>query len=79
MRTVTSGFHKGYTGAAENHTLGFVQNFPRDAVYKLVFTFDHTGTDLELVLTGLTVPQGVVQFMDQDETWGIGRLVVNTD
>jgi hypothetical protein len=74
-----SGFHKAYTGAAEVRTLGYVQNYPRDAVYKLTFTFAHDGSALDLRLSGLTVPQPQATQMLQDETWGIRSLAVRTD
>ena len=79
------GFHRGYTGAAEVRTLGFVDHpngsgdFPRDAVYRLGWTFAHEGSDLTVVVTGLNVPQPLAKLLAQDERWGIGGLRVFTD
>ena len=78
------GFHKGYTGAAEAHSLGFAEAwdnriYKRDAVYRLQYTFAHVWSDLRLVLTGQTAPEGTVQKLQDDEQWGIGAVVVKTD
>jgi hypothetical protein len=78
------GFHVGYTGANEVRSLGFVESvegrqYPRDAVYRLKFTFAHDKDELEVVLTGQPTPQGYVRSLIEDERWGIGNLVVKTD
>jgi len=73
------GFHKGYTGAARVRSLAFVQRYPRDAVYPIQYTFAHDGADLEIVVSGLTVPQDDVKELSEDETWGIGGLTISTD
>jgi hypothetical protein len=72
------GFHRGYTGAAEARTLGFPTRNSRDAVYKMSFTFAHSG-DLELALQGLTVAQANATDLLQDEHWGIAGLTVRID
>ncbi|MFI5385276.1 MAG: ankyrin repeat domain-containing protein [Fimbriimonadales bacterium] len=73
------GFHKGYNGASEVRSLGFVQRYPRDAVYRLRFTFTHAASGIEIVLSGLTVPERDAKTLADDETWGIGGLTVKTD
>ena len=74
------GFHRAYEGASETKTLGFFENnFPRDAVYKLNFTFADSSPDFELVLTGLNVVQSYVNRLCDDENWGIAGLTVKTD
>lgn len=72
------GYYKGYTGAAESHSLGFKTRNDRDAVYKMSFTFAHTGS-LELVLQGFTVPEETANRFLDDESWAIGGLTVKTD
>ncbi|GEM_PF-3068751 len=79
-----AGRHKAYSGAAESRTLGFTETWNgdalrRDAVYRIRATFAHVGAKLEIVLTGLTVPQGDARTLLEDERWGIGNLVVRTD
>lgn len=78
------GFHKGYTGATEVRTLGFVEpwdghDFHRDAVYDLAYTFAHTGSELQIVITGLTKPQGGTRSLTDDEHWGIGGVSIGAD
>jgi len=78
------GYHKGFCGAAEYRTLGFVEDwsgvtYRRDAVYKLNLTFAHSGSTVEIVLSGLTVPQPGVTKLDDDERWGIANMQVKTD
>ena len=73
------GFHKGYTGASEVKSLGFLLLYPRDAVYNLKFTFASDTSELDLKFTGMTVPQGSVNVLMGDEAWGIGSLRVTSD
>lgn len=73
------GFHRGGTGSAEFHTLKLNESDVRDAVYKLVFTFEHKGADFRLDFQGLTVPQGGLGNMLFDEHWGLGKVTVRTD
>lgn len=72
------GFHKAYTGAVEVKSLGYVERFPRSAVYRLHYVFKHTDPELGIVFTGLTVPQDYVKGLEGDEMWGIGGLRVST-
>jgi hypothetical protein len=76
--------HPGYTGAAEIRSLGFTEPwagvvYHRDAVYKLSWTFAHDRRDLDLTFTGQTVPQPIIDSLEADEHWGIGRLRISTD
>ncbi|MCH7905454.1 MAG: ankyrin repeat domain-containing protein [Armatimonadetes bacterium] len=73
------GYHTGYQGAAEVKTLGYVERYPRNAVYTLSFTIAHSGADLEIEISGFTVPQSYVKTLLEDEIWGIGGLRVFTD
>ena len=81
--TYPFGFHKGYTGAASVRSLGFTESwdgrpYKRDAVYDLRYTFAHSGSGLQIVITGHTVPE-IIRALEDDERWGIGRIVVKTD
>ncbi len=71
------GRHKGFTGAAEVSSLGFPD--PRNAVYKLRYTFAHRGENLTLVITGDNVVDAGARVLSDDERWGIGNIVVKTD
>jgi len=78
------GYHKAYTGAWEVHTLGFTgvldgRQYRRDAAYKLRYTFAHSESDLEVVITGDTVIRDAVHNLTDGANWGIGSFVVNTD
>jgi hypothetical protein len=65
--------HPGRTGAVENNTLGYTNGEPQDSVYRLSFTFPHTGNLLSLQFSGQDL-QGVA-----DESWGIDNVEVRTN
>ena len=78
------GFHPGYTGAFSAKSLGFTDVWDgitnhRDAVYKLDYTFAHTGPSVQLTFNGLTVSEGGITTLTGDENWGIGNLIISTD
>jgi len=69
------GHNEGYTGAVEKNSLGYTfpvrgQNVPLDSVYRLRFTFNHTGRAVLFRFAG----QGM-QTTD-DESWGITNVRV---
>ena len=78
------GFHVGYTGASSAKSLGFTDVWDgitnhRDAVYKLEYSFAHSGPVVQLTFNGLTVSEGNITTLTGDENWGIGNLVITTD
>jgi len=78
------GFHKGFARAAETRTLGFSEvwsgkTYHRDAVYKLSYTFEHDLSSLNLVFSGMTVPQYAGMGLLDEERWGLGSVKVYSD
>ena len=65
------GFYRGGTGGT---ALG-----PREVRYRVRLTFAHTASTMEIVVSGLTVPQPSATTLTGDETWGIAGLTVRTD
>lgn len=70
-----AGNHAAFSGAEEHGTLGL----ERSAVYRLRFTFAHSGSELRLDFSGLTVAEPGVTELSSEERWGLGGLVVRTD
>ncbi|MGC8990578.1 MAG: CARDB domain-containing protein, partial [Verrucomicrobiia bacterium] len=70
-RRVGQGSYEARTGAVENNTLGYMwSGTPMDAVYRLTFTFEHSGGTLELRFAGINL-QGW-----PDEGWGLDNVQV---
>jgi uncharacterized repeat protein (TIGR01451 family) len=64
------GNYPAYTGASEINTLGYVWGGVRDSVYHLTFTFEHTGSTLNLDFSALGL-QAI-----SDESWGVDNVSV---
>jgi hypothetical protein len=65
------GDFPAWTGAVEVNTLGYdFTGLPKDAVYHLVFTFDHSGDTLMLDF----ISQQVQDILD--ESWGLDNVQV---
>lgn len=65
--------YPAHSGASEVNTLGytfFEEAVPFDAVYKLRFTFQHSGATLQVKFSGIGL-----QELD-DEAWGLDNVVV---
>ena len=65
--------HECGSGAIETNSLGYTHsyygtNIPLDAVYRLQFTFAHTGRAVLLLFSGINL-----QALD-DESWGIANV-----
>jgi hypothetical protein len=65
----SGGEYDAQTGASEINTLGY--EFYGDSVYKLSFTFNHTGDSLKLNFAGFGL-----QDVD-DESWGLDNVTVS--
>lgn len=65
----SGGEYDAYTGAAEINTLGY--EFYGDSVYRLSFTFNHTGDSLKFNFAGFGL-QDV-----SDESWGLDNVTVS--
>ena len=69
--THPGGNNPARTGATENNTLGYrFDNEPMEAVYRLSFNFDHSGSALVLNFSG----SGLQDL--GDESWGLDNVVV---
>ncbi len=68
------GHHAMQTGAAGKNTLGFIYGRERrvvDSVYKLSFTFPHSGRSVQLNFAATGKIEGV-----HDDAWGLDNVVV---